>query len=90
MFIGIIMIIAGVWLTRIANRILIQRRKEWFAHLEFERKIIDNALNQIDTQNRDIDKRLELLSDRISRNEESGRDREEIVLRDFKRMLCIQ
>ena len=49
MFNGILMIIAGVWLTRIGNLMLNKRRRDWNEYLEFERKMIDNALNQIDT-----------------------------------------
>ena len=90
MIIGIFMIIAGIWLTRIAKRIVNQHRKELSAHWEIERNMIDHALIQIDTQRRHSVERLEVMSERFSRNEQSERDREESVLRDFKRMFYIQ
>ena len=90
MFIGILLIIGGIWLTRNGNQILNQQKRDWIAHLEIERKMIDNALNQIDIQRRHSVEGLEVMSDRISRNVESGKDREESILRDFKRMFRIQ
>ena len=89
MFIGILLIIGGIWLTRNGNQILNQQKRDWIASLENERNMIDNALIQIDIQRRHSVEGLEVMSDRISRNEQSERDREESVLRDFKRMLYI-
>lgn len=81
------MIIAGIWLTRIAKRVADQQRRELIAHWSLQNKMIDNALHQIETQKRQSVEILKLMSERISQKQQSERNGEESVLRDFKQML---
>jgi len=83
MYIGILLIIAGIWMTRWANRFEAQRRQEMYDQWALQRKITDDALLVIDAQRRKNVQILQAMSDRIGYIE----DKKESVLEDFREML---
>lgn len=83
MIIGLLLILAGFCLSRLSNQIETQRRKELFSRWDLERKMMEEALMQIDSLRKRSIGTLEIIAEKIRRVE----DRKESVLRDFKRML---
>ena len=77
------MIIAGIWLTRWANRFEARRRTDLLDQWALQRKITDDALRTVDAFKRDRVRILQAMSDRIRYIE----DKKESVLDDFKEML---
>ena len=77
------MIIAGIWLTRCANRFEARRRQEMFDQWEIRRKITDDALRSIDAHRKENVQILQAMSDRIGYIE----NKKDSVLEDFKEML---
>ena len=53
MILAILMIIAGIWMVRWANRFEARRRQEMFDQWALTRKITDDALRTIDAFRRD-------------------------------------
>ena len=83
MLIALLMIFAGIWMTRWANQFEAQRRKELFDHWKIQKKITNDALKQLAAYKKDSNQVLQAMSDRINQVE----DPKESVLNDFKRML---
>ena len=79
------MIIAGIWMTRWANRFESQRRTDLLSQWALQRKITDDALRTIDAHRKANVQILQAMSDRIGYIE----DKKESVLRDFKEMLYL-
>ena len=83
MILAILMIIAGIWLTRWANRFEAQRKQEMFDQWEIRRGITDDALRTLDAHRKENVQILQAMSDRIGYIEY----KKESVLEDFKEML---
>ena len=83
MILAVLMIIAGIWMVRLANRFEARRRREMFTQWGIEREISDNVLRTINALKEDRVRLLEVMSDRIRQEEV----RKESILRDFKHML---
>ena len=83
MIIGLILILTGFWLSRLSNRIELQRRKDLYSRWDLERKMMGEALKHIDESRKRSVESLELMAEKIRWIE----DRKESVLQDFKRML---
>ena len=83
MILPILMIIAGIWMTRWAKRFEAQRRTDLLDQWAIQRKITDEALRTIDAHKKQNVQILQMMSDRIGYIE----DKKESVLVDFKRML---
>lgn len=83
MLITLLMIIAGIWMTRWANNFETLRRKDQLDQWKMKRKITDDALRIIDAHRKENIQILQVMSDRINQVE----DPKESVLNDFKRML---
>ena len=77
------MIIAGIWMTRWANRFEAHRRQEMSDQWEMQRIITDDALRTIDAHRKENVQILQAIVGRIN----YGEDKKESVLEDFKEML---
>ena len=83
MILPILMIIAGIWMTRWAKRFEAQRRTDLLDQWAMQRKITDEALRAIDAHKKQNVQILQMMSDRIRYIE----DKKESVLEDIKEML---
>ena len=83
MILPILLIIAGIWMTRWAKRFEAQRRTDLLDQWAIQRKITDDALRTIDAHRKTNVQILQMMSDRIGYIE----DKKESVLEDYKEML---